>query len=217
MTTGAERNENAGTAGIVLHSSAGYDLLLWLLTRGREAAFREKMLRPARLQPGETVLDIGCGTGTLTIAAKRQVGPTGVVCGVDASPEMIARAEKKARRLGVDVSFKKAFAQSLPFPATHFDVVLTTVMLHHLPNKARREMGKEIRRIVKPGGRALAVDFTRTRPSGKGIFDRLHRRHGDIDSEEMVDVLRSAGMRIAESGAVGMRDLYFVVATAPYV
>jgi len=57
-----------------LHAAARYDFLLWLLTLGRESAFREKMLRFAALQPGDSVLDIGCGTGTLAIAAKRQVG-----------------------------------------------------------------------------------------------------------------------------------------------
>jgi ubiquinone/menaquinone biosynthesis C-methylase UbiE len=104
------------------------------------------MLRPAHLQPGEAVLDVGCGTGTLAIAAKRQVGPTGTVCGLDASPEMITRAEKKAWKAGADVAFKKAFAQSLPFPDAQFDVVLTSIMLHHLPGSARREVAGEFRR-----------------------------------------------------------------------
>jgi SAM-dependent methyltransferase len=74
------------------------------------------------------------------MAAKRQVGPAGAVSGVDASPEMLARAEKKARRLGVEVSFQNGLAQSLPFPAAQFDVVLSTVMLHHLPKSSRRRM-----------------------------------------------------------------------------
>jgi len=66
--------------------------LVWLLTGGREHAFREKILYFARLQPGESVLDVGCGTGSLAIRAKQQVGPTGEVTGLDASPEMLARA-----------------------------------------------------------------------------------------------------------------------------
>jgi SAM-dependent methyltransferase len=78
----------------------------------RERVFREKVLRLARLQPGEAVLDVGCGTGTLAIAAKRQVGPTGTVYGIDASPEMLARAEKKARKAGVEVVLKNAMAQA---------------------------------------------------------------------------------------------------------
>jgi ubiquinone/menaquinone biosynthesis C-methylase UbiE len=124
---------------LVLHSAALYDLQVWLVTLGRERVFREKILRLARLQPGEAVLDVGCGTGTLAIAAKRHVGPTGAVYGIDASPEMLARAEKKARKTGVDVVLKDAMAQALPFPDAQFDAVLSTVILHHLPRKARQQ------------------------------------------------------------------------------
>src|SRR5262249_49632853 len=111
MTEIVKRNEKPSTSGLILHSAAAYDLLVWLITGGREKALREEMLRLACFQPGESVLDVGCGTGSLAVAAKRKVGPTGVVYGVDASREMIARAEKKARNAGVEVSFKNAFAQ----------------------------------------------------------------------------------------------------------
>jgi ubiquinone/menaquinone biosynthesis C-methylase UbiE len=79
------------------------------------------MLTLARLAPGESVLDVGCGTGTLVIAAKRQVGATGKAFGIDASPEMIARAERKAIAAGVVVSFNRAAAQALPFPDSEFE------------------------------------------------------------------------------------------------
>src|SRR5215471_15579110 len=80
------------TKGRVLHSEAHYyDLLAWLLTFGRERAFRERLVGLARVDPGDTVLDVGCGTGTLAIAAKRRVGAAGAVHGVDASLEMIER------------------------------------------------------------------------------------------------------------------------------
>ena len=140
MTTVATRSERAGAPGIILRAPVRYDFLLWLLTLGREGAFRKKLLGFAGLQPGESVLDIGCGTGTLAIAAKRQVGPAGAVAGVDASAEMLARATDKAKRTGVEVSFRSGLAQSLPFPAAQFDVVLSTVMLHHLPKSVRPEM-----------------------------------------------------------------------------
>lgn len=215
MTTIATRNESAGAPGIILHAATGYDLLLWLLTLGRETSFREKMLRFAALQAGESVLDIGCGTGTLAIAAKRQVGPAGMVSGVDASPEMLDRAEKKARRLSVEVSFKDGSAQSLPFPAAQFDVVLSTMMLHHLAKSSRQQMAGEVRRVLKPGGRALVIDFGRTEHNKKSIFDHIHGGHGRVDLKEVVDLLSSAGLRISESGAVGMRGLHFIIATIP--
>jgi len=215
MTHTAERNENASRTGLVLHKAAAYDLLLWLVTRGREEAFRETMLHFAHLQPGESVLDVGCGTGTLAILAKRHVGSAGKVCGIDASLEMIARAQKKAGRARVDISFKNAFAQSLPFPNAYFDVVVTTVMLHHLPKKARAELAGEIRRVLKPGGRALAIDFGGKEKVHKSFLDHIHRRHGQVDFKEIIAVFSDAGFQIAESGAVGMRDLEFVIATAP--
>ena len=215
MPMTAEMHETAGRAGLVLHDATAYDLLIWLVTLGREPAFREKMLRPAHLQPGESVLDVGCGTGSLAIAAKRQVGPAGTVCGLDASPEMIARAEKKARNAGVDVAFKNALAQSLPYPDGQFDVVLTTIMLHHLPKKARAELAAEIRRVVKPGGRLLAVDFGGSAQSRKSFIDHFHRRHGHVDFKEIIALLSDAGLSITDSGAVGTRDLEFVLATLP--
>jgi len=80
---------------------------------------------------------VACGTGTLAITAKRRVGPNGRVFGIDASPEMIKRARKKARKAGVDVVLENAVVEKLPFPDATFDSVLSTVMLHHLPDEAR--------------------------------------------------------------------------------
>src|SRR6266542_5764472 len=125
----ADLNARAGATGRILHAAATYDLLVWLFTLGRERAFREKILRLARLEPGESVLDVGCGTGTLAITAKRLIGPTGAVYGIDASLEMLARAGKKARKAGLEVVFKNGLVQALPFADAQFDAVLSTVML----------------------------------------------------------------------------------------
>ncbi|MES0196671.1 methyltransferase domain-containing protein [Mesorhizobium sp. M0011] len=113
---GAQSASDRGI-GIVLHRAAAYDLLARVLTLGREGRFREFMLRPAKLQPGEAMLDVGCGTGTLAIAAKRLVGSDGSVTGVDASAEMIERARAKAERSGLDLTFVNGTAQKLPFKA----------------------------------------------------------------------------------------------------
>ncbi|MPZ30244.1 MAG: methyltransferase domain-containing protein [Rhodospirillales bacterium] len=215
MTNMADGNVAPGTTGLVLHAAARYDFLVWLVTLGRERAFREKILRLARLEPGESVLDVGCGTGSLAIVAKRQVGPTGAVHGIDASPEMIARAHMKARKAGVEVAFKNGAAQALPFPDAQFDAVLSTLMFHHLPRKARQQCAGEIRRVLKPGGRVLAVDFGGSAPARRGFFARFHR-HGHVSLRDIAALLSEAGLTTVESGAVGMRDLQFVLATAPF-
>jgi ubiquinone/menaquinone biosynthesis C-methylase UbiE len=214
MMTMADLNRTPGTTGAVIHWAARYDLLVWLVTLGRERVFREQVVRLARLQPGESVLDVGCGTGTLAIAAKRFVGATGTVYGIDASPEMVARAGKKARKTGVEVVFKHAVAEALPFPDAHIDAVLSTVMLHHLPRKARQQCAGEIRRVLKPGGRVLAVDFGGPARERRGLIAHFHR-HGHVNLPDMIALLGEAGLNIVESGTVGMRDLQFVLATAP--
>ena len=209
-----EQNHKSGPIGKVLHAAAAYDLMVWLLMLGREGAFREKVLRLARLEPGESVLDVGCGTGTLAIAAKRHVWPTGTVYGIDASPEMLARASNKARKAGVEVFFKNGLAQALPFPNAQFDAVLSSVMLHHLPRKARLECACEMRRVLKPRGRVLVVDFGGAGEEKKGFLAHFHR-HGYVKLRDIIGTLSEAGLNIAESGAVGLRDLHFVLAMAP--
>jgi len=212
VTKVREQNQTSAAIGRVLHAAASYDLVVWLVMRGREGAFREKILRLARLEPGESVLDVGCGTGTLAITAKRLIGPTGAVYGIDASLEMLARAGKKARKAGLEVVFKNGLVQALPFADAQFDAVLSTVMLHHLPRKARQECAREMRRVLKPGGRVLAVDFgTEQR---KGLFAHFHR-HGHVNLGDIIAVLSEAGLSIVDSGAVGIRDLQFVLAMAP--
>ncbi len=216
LTNTADGNARPSTIGAVLHSPVRYDLLLWLAMLGRERVFREKVLGLVRLQRGEAVLDVGCGTGTLAIAAKRHVGSTGTVYGIDASPEMLARAEKKARKAGVEVVLRNAMAQALPFPDAQFDAVLTTVMLHHLPRKARQQCAAEMRRVLKPGGRVLAVEFGLAAREQKGLLAHFHR-HGHVKLSDIISLLSEAGLNSVESGAVGIRDLQFVLARAPSV
>jgi len=199
--------------GLVLHAAASYDLLIWLVTLGRERTFRDKILDLARLKPGETVLDVGCGTGSLAIRAKRRVGPTGAVFGIDASPEMLARADRKARKAGLEIVLNQAPGQALPFPDGQFDAVLSTLMLHHLPRKAREHCSQEIARVLKPGGRVLAVDFSAPAQNQKRMLGRIHR-HGHVKLANIVAMLEGVGLNVIESGPVGYRDLQFALATA---
>ena len=200
---------------VVMHSEARYyDLQAWLLTLGRERAFRERLVELARLEPGEAALDVGCGTGTLAIAAKRRVGAAGTVHGIDASPEMIDRAKRKGAKAGVDAAFHVGTVEALPFPDASFDAVVSTLMLHHLPAPLRKQCAREMRRVLKPGGRVLAVDFATPARKRKGLLGRLHR-HGHLALRDIVELLSEAGLEVVESGSVGVGDLQFALATAP--
>jgi ubiquinone/menaquinone biosynthesis C-methylase UbiE len=210
----SERQVALTTGGIVLHKPRFYDFLAWAMMLGRERIFREKVLDLARLQSGETVLDVGCGTGTLAIAARRRVGSAGVVYGIDASPEMLRRAGQKARDAGLHIVFQNDAIEALSFPNASFDVVLSTLMFHHLPRKLREEGAREIRRVLKPGGRVIIVDFEGPARHG-GLLSRIHRGHGHVSLAEINNVVSQAGLSVVESGAVDIRNLHFTLATTP--
>ena len=199
------------THGLVLNWAACYDILAWLLTHGREGELRERILGFAVLRNGEAVLDIGCGTGTLAIAAARHVGTAGEVIGIDASPAMVTRANRKAAKARARAAFQVAVAESLPFPDGRFDVVLSTLMLHHLPRTTRQQCAREIMRVLKNSGRVLAVDFGRGKQ--RGLLAHFHR-HGHVEVQDIEKLLSDVGLSPIRSGPVGMIKLNFVLAEA---
>src|ERR1700730_3790801 len=214
MSNAGEQSATPGTTGIVLHRAFLYDLFVWLVSLGKERVYRGKVLDLANLKPGESVLDIGCGSGALAIAAKQRGGSAGRVYGLDASREMLARAGRKANKAGAEVVFKNGIAEILPFPDGQFDAVLSTVMLHHLGRKARQQCAYEVRRVLKPGGRVLAVDFAKPAQGKKGLLDHFHH-HGYLNLDDLVALLTEAGLKTLKSGAMGIGDLQFVLASAP--
>ncbi len=90
-------NSRPQTAGCTIRWAGRYDLLVFLFTLGQAGKLRSGTADLAQLTPGEVVLDVGCGTGDLTQQVYRRVGSTGLVAGIDAAPEMVARARQKAR------------------------------------------------------------------------------------------------------------------------
>ncbi len=135
-----------------------YDLIMKVITLGREATLREATLDAARVKAADNVLEVGCGTGTLTLAAKKRVGPAGEVHGLDAAPEMVAVAQRKSARAGQPITFRVGSIAALPYADDTFDVALCSFMIFHLPDDTRQTGLKEIRRVLKPGGRVLIVD-----------------------------------------------------------
>jgi ubiquinone/menaquinone biosynthesis C-methylase UbiE len=192
------------TSGKVIHRAGLYDLRFRWRSRGNERAFRDEELELARLEPGDVVLDVGCGTGTLALAAKELVGPTGAVHGIDPSTEMIARARRKARKAHADVAFEAAVAEALPFPDATFDVVLISLTMHQLPTATQRKCIEEVRRVLKPDGRLLVVDIGGRQDS----TPTPHARHGHVswDLDTVVGPLLSeAGLRELENGEIAFQ------------
>jgi ubiquinone/menaquinone biosynthesis C-methylase UbiE len=154
-----------------------YDLHEWFLDTflfrqmGRE--LRQRTLALAALKAGDQVLDVGCGTGTLALEAQRIVGSAGHVVGIDPSEEQISRAHAKAARQRAPVEFQIGLIEQLAFPDQTFDVVLSTLMMHHLPTSLKQRGFAEIARVLKPWGRLVIADFVR-RQERAGLATRFH-------------------------------------------
>jgi len=152
------------TKGLVLNDGWRYDLGEWFHDtfsfQGTFRKLRQRTINLACIQPGEQVLDVGCGTGTLAMEVACRVGRAGRVAGVDPGTQQIARARAKAARRHVPIEFQMGVIEQLPFPDQTFDVVFSTLMMHHLPKSLKRQGLAEIARVLKPGGRLVIADFT---------------------------------------------------------
>jgi ubiquinone/menaquinone biosynthesis C-methylase UbiE len=153
------------TKGLILNSGWRYDLIGWycdtFLYHGKLRELRQRTADLAHLKVGETVLDVGCGTGTLAIEVQQRIGTKGRVFGIDPGSQQIARARSKAARRNLPIDFQIGVIERLPFPDQTFDVILSTIMMHHLGDGLKRQGLTEIARVLKPGGRLVIADFKR--------------------------------------------------------
>ena len=153
------------TRGLILDTGWRYDLMEWFFDtfffRGKLRELRQRTADLARIQPGEKVLDVGCGTGALAMEAEQRVGATGQVFGIDPGAQQIARARSKAAKRNMSIEFQIGVIEHLNFPDQTFDVVLSTIMMHHLSDSLKRQGLAEIARVLKPGGRLVIADFKR--------------------------------------------------------
>jgi demethylmenaquinone methyltransferase/2-methoxy-6-polyprenyl-1,4-benzoquinol methylase/phosphoethanolamine N-methyltransferase len=206
------------TEGRTIRWARLYDLGTTVLSLGRLSALHRKIVELAGITPGERILDVGCGPGRLAIVAGRVAAPAGEICGIDPAPEMVELARRKAARAGVGARFEVGVIEALPFPADHFGVVLSSLMLHHLPDDVKRRGLAEIHRVLKPGGRVVAVDFGATPGEGIGhLLCVLGLRKGWDHAERLRDMLRDAGFEAVEMGATGHRALAFVRGRKPHL
>jgi ubiquinone/menaquinone biosynthesis C-methylase UbiE len=199
------------TEGKTIRWARYYDAFVRPLTFGREKALRAETIQRAAIQAGETVLDVGCGTGTLTLLAKTAGGYQSNVYGLDASPEMIDAARRKAVQQQQEVDFRIGVIESLPFPDSTFDVVLSSLMYHHLPGDLKRLGLEEIYRVLKPGGRLLIVDMKRpTHPSHSMPLVMLVHHAMSSGVDDLRPLMEKVGYAALESGDMQWKPLGFI-------
>jgi ubiquinone/menaquinone biosynthesis C-methylase UbiE len=177
----------------------GRDVLLPLydpMTRllGVRAA-HEHLLEQAALRPGQRVLDIGCGTGTLLLRAARHA-PGADLIGINPDPKALGRAREKARRRRLSLRFDEGFAEALPYPDASFDVVLSSLMLHHLSSELKTAVLREAHRVLKVGGRLHLLDFGGPGATRGWLARRLHsnRQLSGNDEYRVIASMREAGL-----------------------
>lgn len=133
-----------------------YDPLVRLTVRERR--FKRLLIEQTGLRPGHRVLDLGCGTGTLAVMAKRKE-PGAWVVAIDADPAALELARRKVARQGMHLILHRGFAQQLPYPDGCFDRVLSTLMFHHLTHEGKLAAFAETARVLARGGQFHLADF----------------------------------------------------------
>ena len=201
------------TRGRTISWGFAYDHVIRLLTLNRENALRASTLQVADIHPGDVILDVGCGTGTLTLRAKTKTGQEGSAFGIDASPQMIEVARRKASNTRSDVTFKVGVIEALDFADDTFDVVLSSLMMHHLPEDVKQRGLMEIRRVLKPNGSVLIVDFEN--PANLSGLVRLLHHDMTSDLHKLIPMMQAIGFTQVESGNLAIRGTGYIRARRP--
>ncbi len=123
---------------------------------------------------GRKILDVGCGTGTMAMLIKKTY-PGAEMVGLDGDPQILGIAGSKARSRKLDIQFDEGMSFELPYPDVSYDVVITTLMLHHLDRDAKTKTAAEMHRVLRSGGRMYGLDFVEPRTRFGRALRRLLR------------------------------------------
>ncbi|MDD5411877.1 MAG: class I SAM-dependent methyltransferase [Methylobacter sp.] len=123
-----------------------------------EEALKNALIAQAGIQSGQNLLDMGCGTGTLTLLIK-QTQPNATVYGLDVDPQVLDIARRKAEQAGETIVLQQGTATCLPYLDGSFDRLFACLMLHHLTREDKQRALGEAFRVLKPGGELHVADF----------------------------------------------------------
>ena len=146
----------------------------------QEENFKRSLIEQAQIRPGQHVLDLGCGTGTLTLMVK-QAHPNSEVTGLDGDPQILEIARHKAAQAGAPITFEEGMAYQLPYPDASFDRVLSSMVFHHLTTQDKEKSLAEIYRVLKPDGELHLADFGTPHGIYAKIVSSLIRRFERVD------------------------------------
>jgi ubiquinone/menaquinone biosynthesis C-methylase UbiE len=148
------------------------------------------------LRPGHHVLEVGCGTGALLMdIANGQRGA--ILTGIDPDPKALDLARRKATSASVSMQLDRGFSDALPYPNASFDRVFSCFMLHHLETAEEKRITlREIRRVLKPGGRLHLLDFVRASGKRFDLVGWLHSSHQlrDNSDDRLLSFIEEAGL-----------------------
>lgn len=214
----SENRSGPKTKGATLHKASHYDFHTRLMGLGVDQPNSKMIIELAKIKAGDKILDVGCGSGNLTLTAKLYAGSTGSVFGIDASPEMIEVARKKTKQSGTNVTFEVGLIEQLPFPEATFDVVISRLVIHHLPDNLKRQGFAEIFRVLKPGGVFFLTDFkSPANPILAQVTSLLVGRQMMMQSNvsNLPPMLMQAGFTSVTSGPTRSAFLDFVSGKKP--
>jgi ubiquinone/menaquinone biosynthesis C-methylase UbiE len=170
-----------------------YDSLLkWGM---REAAIKARLIERAHIQPGQRVLDLGCGTGTLAVMIKQSV-PEAQVTGLDGDKQVLSIAKTKAEQANVHIQLDHGLAYELPYPDHSFDVVMSSLVIHHLTSEDKAHSFKEVRRILRPDGWFHILDFGRPvdlLTHAQALVFKMFEQTADNFNRRIPSMLQEAG------------------------